>query len=143
MFSKTCEYAIRATVYIASETTSSNRVGIDDICSHIEAPKHFTAKILQTLSRKNIISSQKGVHGGFYIDSFQRGKTLKEVIVAIDGDQLFTGCGLGLKQCSEEKPCPMHHQFKLIRNDLNKMMQETTIEMLAVRLKNGETVLMQ
>ena len=142
MFSKACEYGIRATVYIASEANEYHKVGIQQICDHIEAPLHFTAKILQTLSRRHIISSQKGLNGGFYLDDHQKRKPIKHIVEAIDGNEVFTGCGLGLKQCSETKPCPIHNQFKAIRNELNKMMDATTIEILADKLKNGETVLM-
>lgn len=141
MFSKACEYAIRAVVFIASATDENSKAGIEDICSHIQAPRHFTAKILQKLSRQHLISSQKGVHGGFYLDGQQRAKTMKDVVLAIDGDQLFTGCGLGLRECSESRPCPMHNQFKSIRSSLNAMMEHVTIGELAARLKNGETVL--
>jgi Rrf2 family iron-sulfur cluster assembly transcriptional regulator len=71
MFSKSCEYAIRAAIYIAAESSEDSKVGIKDICDHIEAPKHFTAKILQVLTKNKIVSSQKGVNGGFYIDKKQ------------------------------------------------------------------------
>ena len=143
MFSKACEYAIRAAVYIASESNGRSKIGIDAICTNIEAPKHFTAKILQTLTRRQIINSQKGVNGGFFIDSEQRTKPIKIIVEAIDGESVFIGCGLGLKECSETKPCAIHHQFKQIRNDLNKMMERTTIDMLAKKLVSGETVLVQ
>ena len=143
MFSKACEYAIRAVVYIASETNDSIKVGIQDICNHIEAPQHFTAKILQTLSRMQLVSSQKGVNGGFYLTAEQRRYPVRKIVEAIDGDKLFIGCGLGLKQCSEIKPCPLHNQFKDIRNRLCKMMDTTTIEVLAIRLKKGGSVLVQ
>ena len=118
-------------------------MGIQDICHSIEAPQHFTAKILQALSRQHIINSQKGVNGGFYVDPGQRKKSLKEIVEAIDGDQLFVGCGLGLKQCSETKPCPIHNQFKDVRTRLTKMMESTTVEILAKRLASGESVLIQ
>jgi Rrf2 family transcriptional regulator, iron-sulfur cluster assembly transcription factor len=143
MFSKSCEYAIRAIVYVASKSNVDGKLGIQDICAHIEAPLHFTAKILQVLSRSNIISSQKGVHGGFFLNDKQRRLPLYKVVEAIDGNKIFTGCGLGLKQCSETKPCPIHHQFKEVRDKLNIMMKETTIEMLASRLNKGDSVLIQ
>lgn len=142
MFSKACEYAIRAVVYISAETNASTRVGIDEICDHIEAPKHFTAKILQILTRHEILSSQKGVNGGFFIDAHQRKLPIKTIVEAIDGNKLFTGCGLGLKQCSEDRPCPLHNQFVGIRDAINRMMDETTIDSLATRLIKGEIVLM-
>ena len=143
MFSKACEYGIRAIVYIASETDESRKVGIIEVCQHIGAPLHFTAKIMQTFTRKQIVNSQKGVNGGFYLDSNQRKKSLKEIVEAIDGGKIFTGCGLGLKECSEVKPCPIHDQFKEVRNRLNSMMQNTSIQELADKLKSGQSVLVQ
>jgi DNA-binding IscR family transcriptional regulator len=44
---------------------------------------------------------------------------------------------LGLKQCSEINPCPIHHQFKSIRTDLQKMLEETKVEELTADLKQG------
>lgn len=141
MFSKSCEYGIRAIIYIASENEKGEKVGISEICKNIEAPEHFTAKILQILSRNKIVSSQKGVHGGFYLDDFQKDIRLIDVVTAIDGKALFTGCGLGLKQCSETNPCPLHNKFKAIRNDIKRMLEDTSIDELARNLKKGKSVL--
>lgn len=143
MFSKSCEYGIRAIIYIAAENKRGEKVGISEICENIEAPAHFTAKILQILSRNGIVSSQKGVHGGFFLDENQRKTKLIEVVTAIDGKEIFTGCGLGLKQCSASNPCPLHDKFKAIRNDLKKMLDSTTIDELGNSIKKGKTVLMR
>lgn len=141
MFSKSCEYGIRAIIYIAAENEKGKKVGIAEICENIEAPAHFTAKILQILSRNRIVNSQKGVNGGFYMDQYQRELKLIEIVTAIDGKAIFTGCGLGLKQCSESNPCPLHNKFKAIRNDLKKMLESTTIDELGKNLKKGKSVL--
>src|SRR4051812_7274604 len=122
MFSKSCEYAVRAAIYISAESSKDNKVGISEICEHIEAPRHFTAKILQILTRNKIVSSQKGVNGGFYVDKMQGEKRIIEIVEAIDGNTLFTGCGLGLKECSETEPCPLHDRFKSIRAGIRKML---------------------
>lgn len=137
MFSKSCEYAIRAAIYIAAESSKEKKAGIVDICEHIEAPQHFTAKILQVLTRNKIVSSQKGVNGGFYLTKDQREKTLSEIVAATDGNALFTGCGLGLKQCSEAEPCPLHEKFGAIRAGIRKMMEDSTIDGMAKKLKKG------
>lgn len=59
MFSKSCEYAIRATIYIAKQTKQDKRVGIKDIANAINSPNAFTGKILQQLSKAKIIESAK------------------------------------------------------------------------------------
>jgi AraC-like DNA-binding protein len=68
MFSKTCEYALRALIYIAQQSKNDSRVGIKDISKSINSPEHFIAKILQDLSRKGFVQSVKGPNGGFYMD---------------------------------------------------------------------------
>jgi Rrf2 family iron-sulfur cluster assembly transcriptional regulator len=140
MFSKTCEYAIRAVVYISS-APHGDKLSIDSICEQIQAPKHFTAKILQLLSHEGIVSSQKGIHGGFYIGKEQSELPLIKIVTAIDGTKVFDGCGLGLAHCSEVNPCPMHGKFKSIRTDMKNMLQTTSVGELALKVQNGEGVL--
>ena len=142
MFSKTCEYGIRATIFIASESYQNNRVGLRDIAKKIDSPEAFTAKILQILSKNNIIKSIKGVGGGFEIPKETMSHiTLTQIVTAIDGDSVFTGCGLGLSHCSEEHPCPVHDKFKEIRNGLQAMLENTNLEELAIGIKCGDTFL--
>lgn len=137
IFSKTCEYGIRAVLFIAHKTTAGSKVGIKDIAAGIDSPEFFLGKILQDLSRKGIISSIKGPNGGFYLDSPALLRPLSEIVEAIDGDSLFKGCALGLKQCSEVNPCPLHHEFKAIRNNIQRMLANTTIGNFNEELMNG------
>lgn len=142
MFSKTCEYGIRATIFIASQSYQDQRVGLNDIAKKIDSPEAFTAKILQILSKNNIIHSIKGVGGGFDIPKETMNQiTLAQVVTALEGDRVFTGCGLGLNHCSEEHPCPVHDKFKAIRNELANMLETTNLEELALGIKSGDTFL--
>ncbi|MFN3020707.1 RrF2 family transcriptional regulator [Chryseobacterium sp. TY3] len=127
MFSKTCEYALRALIYITQQTKDGGRIGIKDIASGIDSPEYFIAKILQDLSRKGFVQSAKGPTGGFYLDSISLNRSLAEIVKEMDGDKIFTGCALGLKECSESHPCPVHNEFKHIRNNLQNMLNEMKI----------------
>ena len=142
MFSKTCEYGIRAVIFIASQSYQNQRVGLKDIAKKIDSPEAFTAKILQILSKGNIIKSIKGVGGGFEIPrEMMKEIKLAQIVNALDGDRVFTGCGLGLAHCSEDHPCPMHDKFKSIRNELAFMLENTNLEELAMGIKTGDTFL--
>ena len=127
MFSKTCEYALRALIYITQQTQDGGRVGIKDIANGIDSPEYFIAKILQDLSRRGFVQSLKGPTGGFYLDNESLNRSLIEVVREIDGDKIFSGCALGLKSCSETHPCPVHNEFKHIRDNLKKMLVEMKI----------------
>lgn len=127
MFSKACEYAIRALMFIAQKSEGGSKVGIKEIAKGIDSPEHFIAKILQDLSRKGLVQSQKGPSGGFYLDQSSLNASLADVVRTVDGDAIFSGCALGLKQCSEVKPCPLHHEFKRIREDILNMLQSAKL----------------
>ena len=137
MFSKACEYGIRAMLYIARTSKGGMRVGIRDISKAIDSPEPFMAKILQDLSRKGLVLSIKGPHGGFYMDHKHLRTSLADIVTAIDGDQLFNGCGLGLKACNEKKPCPIHYEFKAIRSNLRVMLESTALEEFTENLEKG------
>ena len=57
MFSKACEYGIRATLFIAQKSLQGERVRLKAIADEIDAPEAYTAKILQQLARNEIIQS--------------------------------------------------------------------------------------
>ncbi|MFA7447868.1 MAG: Rrf2 family transcriptional regulator [Weeksellaceae bacterium] len=127
MFSKTCEYAIRAIIYIAQQTQDGSRVGVKAIAKGIASPEYFIAKILQDLSRKDFVQSVKGPNGGFYLSEDNLNTPLAKLVREIDGDKLFTSCALGLKQCSEQHPCPLHHEFKLVKEGYVRILEESLI----------------
>lgn len=132
MFSKSCEYGLRATIYIAQQTTLNNKVHLNTIAQEIGSPQPFTAKVLQLLAKNNIVKAIKGPHGGFLIDE-KNLKTLllSDIVNAIDGNKIYTGCGLGLKQCDANSPCPLHDNFIAIRENLKTMLESTTLKSLA------------
>ena len=142
MFSKACEYSIRATIFIATCTLQGRRTNLREISEEIESPLAYTAKLLQQLSHHQIIKSIKGVNGGFEIEADKMSiLKLSDVVNVIDGDEIYTRCGLGLKSCSPQNPCPLHSHFKSIRNDLKQMLESTGIESLSKDLMNGKASL--
>ncbi|WP_396137487.1 RrF2 family transcriptional regulator [Flavobacterium sp.] len=142
MFSKSCEYGIRATIFIATQCYNDTKVGIKEIAQEIDSPMAFTAKILQVLVKNDIIKSSKGVGGGFLVLKEDLALiTLSKIVVAIDGDSVFLRCGLGLSNCSEDHPCPVHEKFKFVKQDLAFMLENTTLEELATGIKKGTTFL--
>jgi Rrf2 family protein len=137
MFSKACEYGIRGMLYIARKSRDGVRVGIKEIARAIDSPEPFMAKILQDLSRKGLVASIKGPNGGFFMEIAHLKISLADIVTAIDGDSLFTGCGLGLKACNEKKPCPIHFEFKALRENLQTMLESTALEDFATKIENG------
>ncbi|MBC9811232.1 Rrf2 family transcriptional regulator [Crocinitomicaceae bacterium CZZ-1] len=144
MFSKACEYGIKAIIYIATQSLNDNRVKIGDIAKNTDSPVAFTAKVLGALVKRNIVQSQTGPNGGFYIEKHRMDAIrVSDIVTAIDGDELFEGCALGLKSCSHLEPCPLHDKFVEIRSNLKKVLQETSVYDLTVGLQEGVTRLIR
>ena len=138
MFSKATEYALRATIYIARTSSEENKLGIGEIAEAIDSPHSFTAKILQILTKDNkIISSSRGPNGGFYLSEKAKKLPVRSILEAMGEDDVLEKCVLGLKRCSEIQPCPMHAQYKSIRQQLLKLFMKKTIQQLASDIKDG------
>lgn len=137
MFSKACKYAINAMIYIATLPEGLERAGLKDIAKAINSPEAFTAKILQTLVKDDLLNSIKGPHGGFTLNGKPENIFLAQIVHSIDGDMLFVGCALGFDNCSEDHPCPVHHKFKAIRDHLTGMLLTTSLRDVADRVNIG------
>jgi len=140
VFKKETEYALRALVYIQLQNYKKRRPGIAEIASEIETPQSFTAKILQRLVKQGFVESMKGINGGFFFDTSKEDLPLKKLIVSIEGDSLFTGCGFGLKHCDDNNPCPLHESYAPIRDAINKLVTEQTIQSLAQKYNTNEKI---
>jgi len=136
MFSKSTEYALRATLFIAEKGSENNKLGIDEIAAGIQSPKSFTAKILQLLTGdKGIISSTRGPNGGFYLTEKAKQLPIRAILEVMEQEGLLGKCILGLKKCSEVNPCPMHFEYKPIKKDLKDLFEAKTIQQLVDEMK--------
>ena len=138
MFSTSCEYAIKAMIFVAQKSKDEVRVGVKEIANGIDAPEHFIAKILQDLGKKKMLNSVKGPNGGFYMDSKNLKSSISDIVKAIDGDSIYKDCVIGLKECSEKNPCPVHFIYKDIKKNLIDMLEQNTIADFNEKLDSGK-----
>ncbi|MFC5269765.1 RrF2 family transcriptional regulator [Adhaeribacter terreus] len=141
MLTKTTEYALRAMIYIALHASPVNKVGIKEIATELDIPMAFIGKILQELVRKGLLASTKGPNGGFFLELPAASITILDVIREIDGLEAFKRCGLGLKQCSNLHPCPLHQDFKVYRDGLAQLFRKRTLQDLVDNLEAGKAFL--
>jgi len=142
MFSKSTEYALRAIIYLAQKSSVDQKIGITELADAIGSPKSFTAKILQKLTKNNmLISSVTGPSGGFFLTDQAKKKSMLHVLTLLEDEGIITGCILGLKECSEINPCPLHHQYKKIKPQLLNMLDHKSINDLAREMKDPRVVI--
>jgi Rrf2 family protein len=137
MLSLTCKTAIKAVIYLASKFESGEKAGIKEIAEFIDASEHSVGKMLQILVKEGAINSAKGPAGGFYITAKQKNQPVINIIHAIDGKEVFNECGLGLSKCSATHPCPMHNDYKIIRDQFKTMCQQKRMSELCETVNDG------
>jgi len=135
MFSQACKYGIRAVLYISENASEEGKLGVKEVAETLQTPKHFLAKVLQQLSKHDLIVSAKGPGGGFFLRDDQKDNTLLEIIHSIDGTDSLSGCILGLPVCSSENPCPLHVQAMAYREGLSYQLRHQSIREMATTVK--------
>jgi Rrf2 family protein len=142
MLSLTCKTAIKAVIYLASKFESGEKASIIEIAEFINASEHTVGKMLQTLVKEEVINSAKGPTGGFYISEKQKRHAIIKIIDAIDGKEVFDQCGLGLSKCAATHPCPIHNDYKIIRDQFKVMCQQKKVNDLCETVNDGLAYLM-
>lgn len=134
MLSKSCEYGLRATLYLAS-LNHDGYVSIGTISEELGISFPFLTKIFQKLNDAGLLESQRGPKGGVALTKPAQDVTLYDIVVAIDGDDLFGECVLGLPNCGDAEPCPLHDEWTEKRAGVETMFRNATLaELPDVRL---------
>lgn len=139
MLSKSCIYAIRSVIFVAQNASIEAKMGFKTVAKGLDLPESYTGKLLQKLTAKNILHSIKGPKGGFYATPQSLKTPIIKIIEVIDGLAYFHTCGMGLKECSDSHPCPLHHDLKVIRDGLFDIYSSRTIGDLMESVNEGES----
>lgn len=143
MLSQKCKYAIRSVLYLSIHSSEKKKISALKISKDLKMPEAFTSKILQHLVANKVLSSSKGPGSGFYLSEKNKKKKIIDIIKSIDGDDIFTKCGLGLNECSDKRPCPLHQYFVKIRSIFLEATSNTTIEELAQKIITNKLTLVR
>lgn len=134
VFSKSCQYAIQAVLYLARATHGNESVHVKQISDALEIPHHFLGKVLQMLSRHGIVTSQKGVNGGFQLARHPKEITVIDVVNAIDGRTFFNECIFGFPGCGDTLPCSIHEIWKGPKESIFEMLRQQSIADLCIEV---------
>ena len=126
IYSRRCEYALRALTHL-SMLDDERMATVKEISEQEHLPKQFLAKLLQTMARAGIVASVKGPGGGFALARSADEITMYDVVNCIDGNVDFDRCAVGLVECSDTAPCPLHDQWKILRESIRSYLQRNTL----------------
>lgn len=134
IYSATTEYAIRALAHIAT-LAPGERILTRDLAAATGIPRQFLGKILHRLARQHFLDSAKGRGGGFRFAREPGAICVADVVEAMEGEGGAKKCVLGLDQCSDDQPCPMHDEWVVFRRRLMERVYSMTLSDLGRNLE--------
>ncbi len=144
MLSATCKYGLRAVIFIASRPEQKSNTGLREIAEKLNIPQPYLAKILQILSKKKILHSSKGPHGGFTLMVPAAELSMMDIIDAIDGRDFFDSCYITGEKCNFDEPdkgvCILHNDLRKEKVRLERFFSSKSIEACALQLKKFPSI---
>lgn len=98
-------------------------------------PAPFLAKTFGKLTRQGILRSHRGKERGYSLARPASDLTLKEILEAVDGADLFERCIFWTDICDESNPCPLHGSWRTIKTQVAEAMTKTSLADLGVSLR--------
>lgn len=131
MFSQCQEYALRAVIWLAQQS-NPGPFGAEQIAKETKVSPSYLAKILQQLAESGILSSRRGVGGGFQLERDVVSLSMLDVVNAVDPIQRIDHCPLNLKTHRDCR-CPAHARLDealaLVEDALrNSMIRDVLFE---------------
>ncbi len=124
MFSKSCKYGLRATIYL-NHYKNEGFIFINQIAEKLNIPFHFLTKVMQKLNNAGIVESRRGPVGGVKLVKREKNISLYDIVNAIkEKEDLLDECFLGLPNCTLHEPCPFHDQWNKVVTNINKVLKE-------------------
>lgn len=132
IYSKTCEYAIRALSTIQSPKDKQG-VSIGEVSRRSKVPQAYVAKIFQALAKSGILVSRRGPGGGFTLKIKPKELTVLRVMQALDdpAQSPFVRCVMGLQECNDRNPCPLHPIWSVAKEKMITCVSTCTVSELS------------
>jgi len=123
LITRNTDYAIRALCYIVKH--NKDIVSVKELVKDLKIPRPFLRKILQELSRREILRSYKGKNGGFALATRPEKIYVGELIEIFQGPIKLQEHTFRKKICPEIKSCILKKKIdvmeKYIISELNSL----------------------
>jgi Rrf2 family transcriptional regulator, iron-sulfur cluster assembly transcription factor len=134
--SKESRYAIEGLMVLAKKRFGMP-IQLRDIAAAAGVPPSFLAKIFQKLNRANILTSSRGATRGYALAHHPKAIKMADVFTAVEGGDVFERCIFWSDRCADRSPCPMHFEWKRMRQAIVGLMQKTTLGDLGRRKRTN------
>lgn len=134
VITRATEYAVRTVIYLAQQP-KNDIVLKRDICRTQEVTPAFLTKILQPLIKAGIVSSQRGVGGGFLLAKDPNEITMLDVLQAEEGKLKLNHCLVDSTVCHRDAYCSAHEVWHDAQHEMAEVLKRYSVADLVRREK--------
>ncbi len=127
IFNAPVQYAIRAMTYLGEQEVGKLS-SIREISRAADIPMPYLAKIINRLARRRLVIAKRGPAGGVALGRAASRITIEQIVETMGGLQGAGKCILGISECGDSVPCPLHDSWKSVRESLQQKMREETVK---------------
>jgi Rrf2 family protein len=124
------EYGLRGLLTLA-ELPPENILPLSVIAATQALPRSFLAKIFRKFVQHGLVRSHRGRIRGYSLARPAEEISLRDILEAVEGPGLLDRCLFGTNRCAEDRPCPLHHTWKVVRPELIELVERTTLAQVA------------
>lgn len=128
LITRETDYAVRTVLYLARD--HDRIANVTEVAQAMYIPKSFLAKVLQRLVRHHILTSMRGVGGGFRLARKPSQISLLDIMEAVQGPAGINVCAIDSKRCGLSATCSVHPVWVEIRQEVEKRLKRKTIDKL-------------
>lgn len=120
------EYAIKGMLALAG-VSPRRALMLHEVAAQNSLPPGFLSKIFQKLSRHGLVQSHRGVGRGYTLARPAAEVTVRQILEAIEGPDLFDRCMFARQPCGEGTQCPLHPYWSRARREIAEMYDRVTL----------------
>jgi Rrf2 family iron-sulfur cluster assembly transcriptional regulator len=104
---------------------------VSEVARDCSLAQPFLAKIFIRLARAGVLHSFRGQRRGYALGRSAGEISVKDVVQAIEGPDIFHRCVFWSTACTDANPCILHPVWQNVRPVMIEFLARTTIEDLA------------
>ncbi|MFQ5850125.1 MAG: RrF2 family transcriptional regulator [Candidatus Binatia bacterium] len=130
-------YGIEGLLALAKRPPGTTML-LSDIAAARRVPQSFLAKIFQKLTRHGVVRSFRGSVRGYALARRPKEIKVKDILLAIEGPDLFERCIFWSDRCAHTNPCPLHDRWKQLKQQvIEGLIERTTLADLMKKTPTG------
>jgi FeS assembly SUF system regulator len=127
--SKMTDYATVLLARLASVPDRQMTAGLLSAQTHIAMPT--VSKVMKLLHRRQLVSSTRGLHGGYRLARPAAEITAAQILDALEGPMALIECARQPHLCSIESTCGVGRAWQRVNLAIRRSLQEITLLELA------------